>query len=287
MTAASKFHLHPSSSSRPPKTPNLNPTHTSTFPNSQNPNPNSTSPPPSLSQEDQFLSRATHITRHELLKRRSFNLKQLSKCYRDHYWGLMEEMKTQYREYYWKYGVSPFKEDHEQRCRELGQREGEGDVGDVEMEVIGENNNGNGNVGLNLKGGFDVRNDHRCLFVGCKLKAMALTSFCHLHILSDAKQKLYKPCGYVIKSAQAGPITCGRPILRSNAPSLCNMHFQKAQKDVTRALKKAGLTVSSSSKLGSKFHVVVAEYVRQIQAKRKAVKKASRTKGVKKEVNVS
>uniref|UniRef100_A0A2P2M0X1 KAT8 regulatory NSL complex subunit 2 n=1 Tax=Rhizophora mucronata TaxID=61149 RepID=A0A2P2M0X1_RHIMU len=28
---------------------------------------------------------------------------------------------------------------------------------------------------------------------------MALTSFCHLHILSDAKQKLYKPCDYIIK----------------------------------------------------------------------------------------
>ena len=106
----------------------------------------------------------------------------------------MEELKIQYREYYWKYGVSPFKEDnqkHEQQKQGGGvgilQRENEENGANI--EVIGENNT---NVS-------DLKSNHRCLFVGCKLKAMALTSFCHLHILSDAKQKLYKPCGYVIK----------------------------------------------------------------------------------------
>ncbi|XP_021652146.2 uncharacterized protein LOC110643919 isoform X2 [Hevea brasiliensis] len=264
MTAASKNHQHhhlPPSSSRPPRNPNLS-TITTTLTNLQNPNPNSNSSttpntPIILSQQDQVLSHSTHLTRQELLKRRSYNLKQLSKCYRDHYWALMEELKIQYRDYYWKYGVSPFKEDHpllQQQKLEQG----------CAVE-IGENN-------------------HRCLFVGCKLKAMALNSFCHLHILSDAKQKLYKPCGYVIKSAQSGPITCGKPILRSTVPSLCTVHFQKAQKHVTRALKKAGLNVSSSSKLAPKFHVIVAEYVRQIQAKRKAAKRENRIKGLDKEV---
>ncbi|KAF2300181.1 hypothetical protein GH714_010447 [Hevea brasiliensis] len=178
----------------------------------------------------------------------------------------MEELKIQYRDYYWKYGVSPFKEDHpllrqqklEQGC---AVESGEVESGSVNIEVIGENNNVNGNNAIsNYMGDLDLKNNHRCLFVGCKLKAMALNSFCHLHILSDAKQKLYKPCGYVIKSAQSGPITCGKPILRSTVPSLCTVHFQKAQKHVTRALKKAGLNVSSSSKLAPKFHVIVAEY---------------------------
>ncbi|KAJ6908582.1 hypothetical protein NC651_018853 [Populus alba x Populus x berolinensis] len=50
-------------------------------------------------------------------------------------------------------------------------------------------------------------------------------------------------------SAQAGPITCGKPILRSTAPALCTVHFQKAQKHVTQALRKAGLNVSSSNML--------------------------------------
>lgn len=84
-------------------------------------------------------------------------------------------------------------------------------------------------------------------------------------------------------SAQAGPITCGKPILRSTVPALCTVHFQKAQKHVTRALKKAGLNVSSSSKLAPKFHVVVAEYIHQIQARRRNALKKNKTKVVIKE----
>ncbi|XP_050235397.1 uncharacterized protein LOC126683822 [Mercurialis annua] len=313
MTAASKNNHQPSSS-RPPKNPNPNsiPT-TATLNNSQNqdtnPNPctNNSSPPLILSEQDNYLSRATHLTRYELLKRRSFNLKQLSKCYKDHYWALMEDLKVQYREYYWKYGASPFKEDQHPSLqqhnleRESGgilERESGGGGGgggnNVNIEVIGENNNNNNNGNYSgVKGDLEVKNSNnnnnknRCLFVGCKLKAMALTSFCHLHILSDAKQKLYKPCAYVIKSAQAGPITCGKPILRSSAPSLCTVHFQKAQKHVTRALKKAGLNVSSSSKLAPKFHVIVAEYVHQIQFKRRAAKRANRFKGSDKDASTS
>ncbi|CDP04158.1 unnamed protein product [Coffea canephora] len=103
---------------------------------------------------------------------------------------------------------------------------------------------------------------------------MALTRFCQMHILSDNKQKLYKACNYAIKSPPTGPILCGKPILRSTVPSYCALHFQKAEKHVARALKKAGLNVSSTSKLAPKFHVVVAEYTRQIQNKRRAAQKA-------------
>ncbi|KAK0591691.1 hypothetical protein LWI29_006394 [Acer saccharum] len=46
-------------------------------------------------------------------------------------------------------------------------------------------------------------------------------------------------------SGQAGPIFCGKPILRSTVPSLCLAHFQKAEKHVARALRKAGLNVTS------------------------------------------
>lgn len=197
----------------------------------------------------------------------------------------MEDLKLQYREYYWRFGISPFKEDQHQnqeRSQQVTGAVSERETGDREgalncIEGTGENVNCNP---TSNKSDFDFKNNRRCLFVGCKLKAMALTSFCHLHILSDSKQKLYKACSYVIKSAQAGPITCGKPILRSTIPSLCNVHFQKAQKHVTRALKKAGLNVSSSSKLAPKFHVIVTEYVRQIQAKRRAVQKENLGKPV-------
>jgi hypothetical protein len=97
----------------------------------------------------------------------------------------MEELKIQYREYYWKYGVSPFKQ-------ELQHHASQRDIEAGDLEGTGENNSSNN---LNM----DVTSNQRCVFVGCKLKAMPLTSFCHLHILSDSKQKLYKACGYVIK----------------------------------------------------------------------------------------
>ncbi|XWS67332.1 hypothetical protein CRYUN_Cryun05aG0278000 [Craigia yunnanensis] len=241
------------SSSKPPKNPNP-----ITHADPLNPNPIAAaanfymSPPPiplSLSLQDVVLSRASHLTRQELLKRRLQHLRLLSRCYRHHYWALMEDLKIHYRDYYWKFGVSPFKHDHTQ------------EPGGAEIAANPTNN--------------------------IEFKAMALTSFCHLHILSDSKQKLYKACTYVIKSAHAGPITCGKPILKSTIPSLCTVHFLKAQKHVNRALKKAGLNVSSSSKLAPKFHVIVAECVHQIQAKRRAALKGITSKATIKEENAS
>lgn len=78
----------------------------------------------------------------------------------------------------------------------------------------------------------------------------------------------------ILYSSATGPTLCMKPILRSTVPSLCPLHLEKAEKHVTRALRKAGLNVTSTSKLAPKFHVVVAEYVRQIQSKRRAAQKA-------------
>ncbi|KAG6763845.1 hypothetical protein POTOM_031288 [Populus tomentosa] len=73
--------------------------------------------------------------------------------------------------------------------------------------------------------------------------------------------------------AQGWPVLCQKPVLISTVPSLCSMHFQKAERQVTRGLKKEGLSFSSPSKLASKLHVVVTEFVRQIQTKRRAALK--------------
>ncbi|CAL1404666.1 unnamed protein product [Linum trigynum] len=304
MTAAAQHHHNPPPSSSKPPRNSLNPTSAAAPPssaaapsqtlNSNNPTSAAAAAetaPIALHDRNHPLSHATHLTRHELLKRRSHLLKQVSRCYRDHYWALMEEVKGQYREYYWKYGVSPFKEE---RLEDGGEGEREREGGNFSsVEAMDESNHGgnlpmgaaaaaacggnNNNGNLSSKGEVEMKNcqSSRCKSPGCRLKAMALTAYCHLHILCDTKQKLYKACTFVIKSAQAGPITCGKPILRSIVPALCSVHFQKAQQQVTRALKKAGLNVSSSSKLAPKLHVIVAEYVRQIQAKRKAAKRAN------------
>ncbi|KAI4369767.1 hypothetical protein MLD38_018175 [Melastoma candidum] len=290
--------------------------HQKPTPVTPSPNP---SPNPTAADEDDLLllSRATHLTRPELLRRRSRHLKRLSRCYRDHYWALMEDLKLQYRHYYWKYGLSPFKQPSSSSSAPAPNRShADPDDDDIipnaipgnnlnTAEGIGENlhverpappvhnaataavkseaewNGGNVTGGVNAAMSAEV--NYRCAFVGCKLKAMALTTFCHLHILSDSKQMLYKACVYVIKSAQAGPILCSKPILRSTVPSYCALHLQKAQRHVSKALKNAGLNVPSSNKVAPKFHIIVAEYVRQIQAKRRAALKANVGKVVVKE----
>lgn len=127
-------------------------------------------------EEDIILGKSKYLHKMEVLKRRHRRTKQLQRIYRDCYWALMEEVKLKHREYCWKYGTSAFQED-EDKTKDGGTLGG-----------TGENNNGNNAV-----------NSNTCGVHGCKSKAMALTRFCHMHILSDSKQKLYKACNYAIK----------------------------------------------------------------------------------------
>ncbi|GAV86812.1 zf-C3Hc3H domain-containing protein [Cephalotus follicularis] len=124
-----------------------------------------------LALDNNGLAGAEFLTLQEVLTRRSKRVKQLAKIYKSHYWLLMEELKRKHREFYWLYGKSPFKED---------------------------DNNSNNNSN-NCRTGEKVVELERCGVTGCKAKAMALTRFCHQHILSDSKQKLYKACSYVVK----------------------------------------------------------------------------------------
>jgi hypothetical protein len=78
-----------------------------------------------------------------------------------------------------------------------------------------------------------------------------------------------------ICSTQTGPILCCKPVLRSTVPLLCSTHMQVAEKHLIRALKRGGLNISSTKKLAPKFHILVAECVRQIQTKRRAALKAT------------
>ncbi|KAK8637056.1 hypothetical protein V6N13_064486 [Hibiscus sabdariffa] len=170
--------------------------------------------------EDLALSKSEFLGRQEVIRRRLRRVKQLSRLYKAHYWSLMEELKRKHKEYYWIYGKSPFKEDDKDENKNLG-------------------------LGFLLK----------CQTSDCKGKAMALTRFCHKHILKDPNQTLYRGCSYPVKSGQI----CKKPILRSINPPHCPIHAQAAEKHLARALKRAGLNVSSPSKLAPKLHVVVAE----------------------------
>ncbi|KAL4291862.1 hypothetical protein GQ457_14G001510 [Hibiscus cannabinus] len=195
--------------------------------------------------EDLALSKSQFLSRQEVIRRRLRRVKQLSRLYKAHYWSLMEELKRKHKEYYWMYGKSPFKE---------------------EEKKDGEQSDGDNKLGL----GFQLK----CQISDCKEKAMALTRFCHKHILRDSNQTLYRGCNYPVKSGQI----CKKPVLRSINPPHCTVHAQAAEKHLARALKRAGLNVSSPSKLAPKLHVVVAEYVRQIQTKRREAQQTSVSK---------
>ena len=128
---------------------------------------------------DSPLSTSDVLSREELLRRRSGRLRQVTKLYKAFYWALMEELRAKYKDYYWRYGKSPYYN---------GEEEDEEEEEEEEQE---RNRNGNGNE-------EDVE-EMRCEVTGCKAKAMALTRYCHAHILSDTKQNLYKACTYCIK----------------------------------------------------------------------------------------
>ncbi|VFQ82159.1 unnamed protein product [Cuscuta campestris] len=209
-------------------------------------------------EEDALLARSKFLHRVEVLRRRSRRVKQLSRIYRDHYWALMEELKLKYREYYWEYGKSPFQEDNEENNISV--------PNGVDSALgTGENPNRNNLVGNNF--------NNRCGVSTCKAKAMAMTRFCHSHILSDPKQKLYKACNFTIKSSPT-QIHCRKPVLRSVVPSLCSPHMEKADKYATRALKREGLNIPSAIKVAPKLQVIIVEFLSQIQNRRRSLKAA-------------
>ncbi|KFK42919.1 hypothetical protein AALP_AA1G055400 [Arabis alpina] len=293
MASASKQNPSSSSSSKPPKHPIPIKSGVSEETQLRNPNNPTTivsnsNSPISMAVEDQILGKSSHLTKPELLRRRSHNLKELSKIYRDHYWALMEDLKAQHREYYWKFGVSPFREENNQQGNKRRKVGIDGEVRDeIALEGSGDNGGGGGGSSNGVKSDLIMKGNCVACGNGCKSKAMALSNYCQLHILSDKKQKLYTSCTYVNKRTQSKAITCPKPTLASTVPALCNVHFQKAQKDVARALKEAGHNVSSTSKVPPKLHDIVAAFVRHIQVKRKELRKEGKLKSIVKEENSS
>ncbi|OIW06483.1 hypothetical protein TanjilG_05254 [Lupinus angustifolius] len=208
---------------------------------------NSTQPHPTAvdgADHDSALAKSRFLTREELIRRRLRRVRQLGRFYRDHYWTLMEDIRSKYRDYCWNFGKSPF------ICNN------------------NENGNGNGNDVVLDGVGDDIV---RCRFSGCKSKAMALTTFCHAHILSDPKQNLYMGCRTVAKNLPTGPSFCNKPVLKSMVPPACPTHYDLGTRCLVRALRKSGLgnTFPTNHKTNVKLHVLTSEFVRQIQNKRK------------------
>ncbi|XP_057870526.2 uncharacterized protein LOC131077111 isoform X2 [Cryptomeria japonica] len=133
--------------------------------------------------EDAILQNADALTVEEVVRRRARRMRQLARLYKRHYWALMEELKSKYREFYMKNGRSGLKEEAEEEDKE-------------EKDFVDRNGGATGSMHSRSENGVEPM---KCCFQGCKSKPMALCSFCYNHILSDARQQLYKPCSYVIK----------------------------------------------------------------------------------------
>ncbi|KAG6531783.1 hypothetical protein ZIOFF_005607 [Zingiber officinale] len=76
------------------------------------------------------------------------------------------------------------------------------------------------------------------------------------------------------ESKNGEPITCAKPILVDAIPSLCHIHLQKYQTSISQALRKHGVNIPSGKPV-PKLSAIIAESVRQIQAKRKEALKNS------------
>ncbi|KAJ1262454.1 hypothetical protein BS78_09G108900 [Paspalum vaginatum] len=196
---------------------------------------------------------AEALTREEVLRRRRRRAARLAGVYRRLYWAMAEEVRARHRQYVWDLARSPL--EAEQPPPPPG----------APIPAVVESPRP-----------APVPRRKKCGFTGCKVRAMATTRFCHSHILSDPKQMLYKPCAYITKSGvPGGLVTCGRPIVKSAAPSLCNIHLQRCQKSIAQAYRKAGFNPPLTGKVTPKFSVLVAECVRQIQEKRRQTVKSS------------
>ncbi|BAS93250.1 uncharacterized protein [Oryza sativa Japonica Group] len=195
---------------------------------------------------------AEALTREEVLRRRRRRAKRLVDVYRRLYWTLGEELRARHRQYVWELGRSPLEAEQPPPPPPTSAAPGPG-----------------GDLVVVRPVSATVPRRKKCGFAGCKVRTMAMARFCHSHILSDPNQVLYKGCAYISKSGPQVQITCGRPILKASVPSLCNSHFQKCQKLITQGYKKFGVNPSPTGKVSPNFSLLVAECVRQIQAKRR------------------
>ncbi|KAL9233529.1 hypothetical protein vseg_008513 [Gypsophila vaccaria] len=235
---------------------------------------NNESKPPLTNESDSVLANSECLTRQELMKRRASRLRRLAASYRRHYWLLMEDVRRKHRDFVWKFG-NDFSKHHQQQQRYDAVNEN-GVVAAAAAadfnEDGGDNNNNNNNN--NNSNGNSNNNGGKlgfswCSFPNCRSKAMAMTSYCHSHILSDSKQVLYTRCQFPHKCG-VDPILCGKPVLRSTVPAMCLNHLKMTRQNIQRSLKRNGASNTASNKLSSKFHLVITEYVRLIQNRRRA-----------------
>lgn len=210
---------------------------------------------------DPFLH-APVLTQEQLLHRRASRLRHLLRIYRAQYWGLLEEMRSKYRRFYLRHGKSGWRRDAGPGPSGLDRNDPDLPPGEMKRPHAPE-----------PPGGSDVS---RCGAQNCLAKPLLLSSYCYTHILQEPRQRLYRPCSFIVRrgSGKNANVLCQKPVLQAVSPPLCPTHFQQTQKQSVRSLRKAGIVLppGSASKSAPNLHHFVAEYVRVILSKRRALR---------------
>lgn len=129
------------------------------------------------------LLHASVLTQEQLLHRRASRLRHLLRIYRAQYWGLLEEMRSKYRRFYLRHGKSGWRRDHSPTIRDVPT-----DLPPAEM-----------------KQPHAPESDtvSHCGAQGCLAKPLLLSSYCYTHILQEPRQRLYKPCSFIVRRSRS------------------------------------------------------------------------------------
>ncbi len=150
--------------------------------------------------QDEVLQHAEALTIEEVVRRRSRRVRQLMKLYKAQYWGLLEEMRSKYRRFYLRHGKSGWRDDTESG----EQQRGGGDDGEAAMyarEREGVSPSGTEGGGMREPHAPERTGSEtlRCGAQGCLAKPLPLSIFCYEHILLEPRQRLYRPCSFVVR----------------------------------------------------------------------------------------
>ncbi|GBG75667.1 hypothetical protein CBR_g20294 [Chara braunii] len=196
---------------------------------------------------------SSSLTVEEVILRRAKRFRKLSELYKAQYWALMEELRSKRRRYYLLTGKSGWKTDVTVTTTGQdgeGEKQGgnEGGTGEEHCSaVVVQSESGTGAVSKVEYGSSGQAGNAVCMAPGCLSRVLALSCYCLSHIVLDPGQKLYKPCGFVLKSAGSGSSVCGTPVLCAVVPPLCRVHATQANKSSTGRQKKAAAGAAATA----------------------------------------
>lgn len=155
---------------------------------------------------DKVLKESHVLTAEEVIQRRTRRLEQLMKVYRAQYWGLLEEMRSKYRRFYLRHGKSGWRWDNEDG---VGVSRSEQNHGEQAAAAAAAGGGGGGRELNSTSVAGEMKEPHapeklgneimRCGAQGCNNKPLLLSVYCYAHVLLEPRQRLYRPCSYVVR----------------------------------------------------------------------------------------